>query len=143
MAEAAPPATGITPVPRNDMEMEMHNHLPCSLTDVHTDVVAVRVIPLVENVPGFQDEFDDRCLLPGSGVEKTHHMAEGDDERMTLRDRIDVPGRECEGVPERDALCRDSTEGAWTGHAIYSVGMRTVDRRSFPDEYRRHCQTGS
>jgi len=46
-------------VPRDDMEVEVHDRLPCVPPDVHPDIVPFRVVELIDPNPHFDDQVEE------------------------------------------------------------------------------------
>lgn len=64
VAHAASRIGGIACIARDDMDVDVHNRLSGDFPDIHPDVVAVRVIVAVENLPALIQEIEDRHPLP-------------------------------------------------------------------------------
>jgi len=72
------------------MDMEVHNGLPGSRPAVDTDVVSVRVEPVVQQKLGLFQETVYRRSFLFSAVKKVGYMAAGDNQQMPWIDRKSV-----------------------------------------------------
>ena len=93
----------VAPVPGDDVDVEMHDSLPCGLAHVESHVEAVGLELLIELELHLRHELENPLLLLGRGLEPGGDEPPGDHERVARGHRESVPERECELV-RRDPL---------------------------------------
>ena len=88
----------IAAVARDDVHVEVLDGLARNLSRVQADVVAVRVVAVVEQALHLVDKVDEGDALLPRCVEPRHNKAACDHQRVTWADRIGVEDCEGEGV---------------------------------------------
>ena len=72
------------------MHMDMHARLTACFADVHADVVSVRRVLRLDQLPRLAKELEDCGLLFGAHVEEVCDMTFGDDKDMSAAKGIAV-----------------------------------------------------
>jgi len=114
----APRVLDVTPIPGDQVDVQVHHGLASGLADIHADVVAVRVELAVEMSFRLFDEGEQGLLLLGGGVKKICDMPEGDDQQVAGVHRVAVAA----GIAE--VVCKDDLGGFGvaerTGHSAHA-----------------------
>jgi len=113
------------------MQMQVHHALPGRRPDVHTDVVAVGGISLIQQPTGIVDERQEGGLLGPGRLEERGHVPEGDEEQVAGAHRIEVIA----GVGE--IVCEEDGGGGNTYSTLFG-GMK-VERSRISSIKLREC----
>jgi hypothetical protein len=115
VAHAAAGVGDVSPVPRDEVDVEVEDGLASGLADVDADVEAVGVVATRQEIPGTVDGCGDRCLLVLARVEPGRDVPSGDDEEMAFADREGVPEGPRQAVFEGDPVAGGGAERAIGG----------------------------
>ena len=99
----------------DDVDVDMENALPGRRSDVDADVVAVRLVELVDDVPGVRKRLEQRSLLGFVGFEQGSEMAARDDDAVAERDGKAIAVDDGEFIFGEDAVGVEMAKGAGFG----------------------------
>jgi len=98
----APRVLDVTPVPRDQVDVQVHHRLAGGLADIYADIVAVGIELTVEVGLRLPDQGEQRLLLLPGGVEEVCDMPEGDDQQVAGVHRVEIVAGIAEVVLEDD-----------------------------------------
>jgi hypothetical protein len=88
----------ITVVPRNKVDVQVHDRLARCRPDVESDVPAIWLVFALDERACLLYGSKERLPLLGRRLEPARHVAPGYEERMTGRNGVSIPKRYDEGV---------------------------------------------
>jgi len=97
------------------MNVQVRHALAASLAVVDADVVAVRLVVLVDDVPGVRQRLEQRGLLGLVGVEQGSEVAARDDDAVAERDGKAIAVDDGEFIFGEDAVGVEMAKGAGFG----------------------------
>src|SRR5512139_729900 len=125
----------VAAVAGNQVDVQVRHGLAAGLAVVDADVVAVRLVVLVEDLLGVRQRLEQRGLLGFGGLEQGGDVAARDDDGVTQRDGKAVAVGDGELVLGEDAVGVEVAEGtrscsgfvhAWTRIAFRNRGGPTA-----------------
>lgn len=117
-ANPAARVRNIPAVSRNQVNVRMVNRLPGRPPVVDSDVERFSSLFLEKELPGQRDHLPDFGHFFGRQFENAGDMSTGNDERVSLGDRITVVKSQAVLVLKKDSVGRRGTERTG-GHAAY------------------------
>jgi len=106
------------------MNMQVRHGLAAGLAVVDADVVAVRLVVLVDDVPGVRQRLQQRGLLGFGGFEQGGEMAARDDDAVAERDGEAIAVDDGEFILGHDAAGVEVAKGAGFGSVLgHALGV--------------------
>ena len=97
------------------MNVQVRHALAAGLAVVDADVVAVRLVVLVDDVPGVRQRLEQRGLLGLVGVEQGSEVAARDDDAVAERDGKAIAVDDGEFIFGEDAVGVEMAKGTGFG----------------------------
>jgi hypothetical protein len=121
--DTAPRIGDISPIPGNQMHVDMGDGLSGGRAIVNADVESVRRELFVENALLLPDDFEQRVLFFGRQIKKRSNVSIRDRQRVTWRDGIPVSDGKCQRIGCDDATAFHGTKGAFKRHALFYINI--------------------